>query len=1045
MVEREEGQDTLERLLDRAQSALRTAILAELLLGAIAIVLVALALGTGSVALGVDPRFASGIALLGCIASTLGLGVRAFLRWRHHAKHPFAVARWLDGRAEVVGRKRAVALLDAAELRRDLGDQGESPKLKRAAILSATQFAEDQDLGEAVARETRQTTTRFVAVITALMGLNAVLALVDHDAYGRVLSAFMTSEGLEAVLVPTAPEPRLGDIRLTYRYPEYTGRRPKSVVSASGLVRAVPGTRVTVETMTRRALRSGVMVLNYGDAEDSPRISAEVVGRTLRAQFVVSRGGRYRFELTDEQGTRLEERRGHEIRLEVDEPPQVTLLVPEESPLEVNERDRVKIAFKASDDFELGKARIAWRVLGTTREGTQPLTDDTVGRKRYAGRGRFKLRALKLSPGDRVAYSVEVFDNDTIGGPKVGASKTMELRVYSKKAHHERVMNLELEALDGLVHLLGDNLEKPFPDPAKEAVDATLDLALGVLDKANDVRDKLDAAAKAIEDDPLGRENVGDAFAQASRELQRRAGSMRRAQITVLNLSARPRTPKGPALRTLGRQQSLIIDTLERQSVYLSDLIDDQRMMDAESLAKDLRAQQQALREALQEYKDAPTPEKREAIAKAIQDIQKRIREIMSEIAKLQTQIPQDFVNADAMQQDSESMEGIQKLIEDGDLDGAMRDLDRMLGQTERMLSQLQEGREELQTREYSEITQRAEKVWNDLEEVQQRQRDLAERTQKIADEVQARSKERMGDASEFVKAQLEKLEKAARALETARPERHMPDAELFELTERRIKDGREALENQDFGASQEVLQKSVGQLDNIDREARRREEQAERFGDVFDLSKRAKKTRDAVKAAKPEVESVLKAIDDLAPDPSDLLNPAEKSQLQRFQDEQKALAEKAQQIEQELEALGEQLPIVGPEVRSAMGEAKSAMGKSGEQLGSGDAPGAAGQERRAVEALERVSKQLEEMGSQSGGGQGGTGVPLPFGQPSGRDNENERGGRGRFNRDKVEIPKPETYRAPSEFREDILEAAKQGTVESYRDAVRRYYEELVK
>jgi len=46
--------------------------------------------------------------------------------------------------------------------------------------------------------------------------------------------------------------------------------------------------------------------------------------------------------------------------------------------------------------------------------------------------------------------------------------------------------------------------------------------------------------------------------------------------------------------------------------------------------------------------------------------------------------------------------------------------------------------------------------------------------------------------------------------------------------------------------------------------------------------------------------------------------------------------------------------------------------------------------------------------------------------------------------REQVEIPKPEAFEAPTEFREELLEAAKKGTVEAYRDAVRRYYEELV-
>ncbi|MEL6184193.1 MAG: DUF4175 family protein [Myxococcota bacterium] len=1041
------GSVDLEQLLDEARGSLRRTLLGELALGSIAIVLLALALGTAGLLLGLDERICAGLALAIATGGLVACLVRVILRWRRDAASGLAVARWLDRQAQSVGREGAVALLDAAEIHRDAGMHGESPALGRAAVDRATRFAGEHDLPGQVARDGGRRLGRLGAAVFGLAALNAGLAFYDREAYGRVASAF-TSEGLEAVLVPTAPEPRLGDIRITYAYPEYTKRRNRTVVSASGKIRAVPGTQVTIETSTRRALQAGVVVISHGAEgdEDSQRIAVDVTGRRLRARFVITRAGRYRFELVDEGGERLLERRGHDIVLETDDPPTVRLLAPQESPLEVNERDRVRLAFKATDDFELGPARIAWRVLGTTREGVLPLTSETVGRKRFSGRGRFDLRKLKLKPGDRVAYSVEVLDNDTVGGPKVGSSETKELRVYSKKAHHARVMTLEREALDGLVNFLGDQLEKPLPrEEGEGALESSLDLSNGFIETASEVSEKLNAAAKAMEDDPLGRENLDEAFRAAGNEVTKRSGRLQRAMKSARSLLSRPRTPRAPSLRTLSYQQGRFVDTLERQAVYLSDLIDDQRMIDAESLAKDLREQQQALREALEAYKKAPTPEARERIARAIEDIQKRLREITSELAQLSTQIPQDFVNADALEDRTEDLQSLEQRIEEGDLEGAMRDLDRMLGQTERMLSQLQEGREELQTREYSEITQRAEKVWNALQDVEERQRDLAERTQDIADEVQERGRERLGNSQQFVEEQISRLEEARSALEPVRPERHMPDADLFNLAERRLDDGRDALRNQDFGAAREVLEKAVEQFKEIDRDAARRGEQAERFGDVFGLAERAEKTRKALRKASPKVEEVLDAIEKLAPDPSELLEPEEKQQLERYAQEQRALGEKAEEIRKELEALGEQLPIVGPEVRSALDEAQSAMGKSGQQLGGGDAPGAAGQERRAVEALERVSKQLEEMGSQSGGGQGGAGVPLPFGQPSGRDQEAERGGRGRFNRDKVEIPKPEAYQAPTEFREDILEAAKQGTVEAYREAVRRYYEELVK
>lgn len=1071
-----DGAERLHRLLEDAVSLIRRGILFEFCILMGLALLSALFLGALTLSLGADERTAGLVGLFIAIGLTIFAIARTILLWRQQGRGPFEAAAWLDrqrltGGAAVVDHDAgsvSASVLDAAELKRDRGRFGESLTLSTEAIQQATRFAETERLLTQGARSRRGQTMRLGAALLGVLLANGVLLVFDRDAFTSALTALTTARGLESVLVPTLPEPRLSDIRIDYRFPEYTRRQPRTVVSSTGRIRAVPGTEVTIETRARGPLKEGVVILSHGNASspsaspdappstitngdenesnDEQRIAVDVRGRRMRVRFTVTRGGRYRFDLVDETGQRLVERKGHPITLEVDEPPTVRLLEPKESPLEVNERDRLKLVFRAEDDFELGPARVAWRVLGTTREGRQALSGATSGRRRFAGRGRFDLRKLKLRPGDRVAYSVEVLDNDAIGGPKVGASETKELRVYSKKAHHAKVMALELEALDAVVNLLGDNLETPFKKPESKAkfkeVFATVD---EILEKADRSSLKLRAAAKAIRDDPLGRENVGDAFDGAAQEIGRRATSMRRAERSAQAELRRRRRSLEAASRYLEREQGRLVGTLERQAVYLSDLVDDQRMLDAEALAKDLRDQQRALRRALEDYQRAPTEEKRQLIAQAIEDIQSRIREIMSELAKLRSEIPQDFVNREALEDRAEGLDAVQRQIEEGNLEGAMRDLDRMLNQTERMLSQLQEGREELQTREYSEITKQAEKLWNDLAEVQERQRDLTKRTERISDQVQERSKRRLGDATDFIKSQLERLARAADALAKVRPERHMPDADLFELTERRIEDGRQGLQGRDFGAAQEVLQQGLSQLETLDRDARRRADQAERFGDVFGMGERAEVTRDAIAKARPEIEEVMKAIRELAPDPSELLTKEERSQLGRFQQEQDALSKKADQIQQGLESLGEQLPIVGPEVRSAVDEARSAMGQSKAQLGQGNAPGALGQERRAMEALERLSEQLKEMGSQSGGGQGGAGVPLPFGQPQGSDREDERGGQGRFNRDRVEIPKPEEYQAPSEFREDILEAAKQGTVKAYKEAVRRYYEELIR
>ena len=44
-----------------------------------------------------------------------------------------------------------------------------------------------------------------------------------------------------------------------------------------------------------------------------------------------------------------------------------------------------------------------------------------------------------------------------------------------------------------------------------------------------------------------------------------------------------------------------------------------------------------------------------------------------------------------------------------------------------------------------------------------------------------------------------------------------------------------------------------------------------------------------------------------------------------------------------------------------------------------------------------------------------------------------------------VSIPTPEQYEVPKEFREDILDAMRGTMPDDYQDAIKRYYETLVR
>lgn len=1036
----------LAKLLAAARRTLVRARRLEALLLLLAGLALALLAGAVTHLLGLRPGFTALAELLLGLGSVTAVIAWAVPRLRSARRSDLEVAGWLDGEdAPAEARLRS-----AVELIRDRGRFGESAELAEAAAQRAVREAERADRFARAKAELSGRTLRLAAPAVALLAVLGGLSVLQPAAISGAFAAFSALDEIDEALERVPPEPRLGDIQLTLRFPAYTERAPRSYTSPTGRIVALPGTEVEIQTLARRSVREASLLINHGQGDEAgepQRIAVQVEGRTLRTKLVVSRAGRYRFRLTTADGELREERRGHEIELELDEPPEVTLLEPTESPLEVNGRERVNLAFRAQDDFELGETSVYWRVLGTTREGRVRLTSASSGKKRFAGSAQLDLAQLPLKPGDRVAYTLEVADNDTVSGPKVGTSQTQELRIYSERAHHQQVLALEEQSLTELVHILGDNLDFAVdPEARKEAYASLLQSAQRIVERAQRADNLLSNTIAAIRKDPLGRPQVADAFEQARRELRSDTRRKGRAVDDAHRELVRTRAPSPARARRVKRRQDGMVRRLEKNVVYLADLLNDQRLIDAEALAKELRQEQENLRKALEEYKDAPTPEKRALIAQAIQDIKRRMQEIMAELSKLQASIPQDFVNQDALEtrDAQEQLDQMSKALEEGDLDSAMEALDRMLQQTERMMAELSEGREELGGREYSEVFERAEKLWKDLGEIEKDQKQLAEQTDNLSREVLERMKDRLGDSDAFVEKQLERLKDAQSRLQEARPSDFMPDIDLFDLTERRLEDGMRALEGKDFGAAKEVLDKAQAQMGQLESEARRRADRARRYGDLFGAKQDSRQVERQLNKARPQVQAVLDDIEKLTPSPESLMSPEEKKQMAGLEAEQQGLSERAEQLGKDLQSLGEQLPIVGPEVQGMLQGAQDSMKEAKSSLGKGNAPSALGQERAALDKLRQLQRELEKMGEQGKGGKSG-GVPLPFGQRPSGGGGREDGGQDPRSHEKVEIPKPEQYKAPAEFREDILEAAKQGTVETYKDAVRRYYEELVK
>ncbi|MBK8010909.1 MAG: DUF4175 family protein [Deltaproteobacteria bacterium] len=1040
--------------------------------------------GIAGIALGGGPNLVATLQL------AVGVGGIVYLLVRHVCvyrafRDTRSVAIWLDRALSRDRPELESRLLSAVELARDRGRFGESRALSDAAILQATTLVDGAEhrLRRLIWTEAWPGIRRRIVGLS-ISGLAIVgTFIVASDALHRSWASLLALGAGRTAFLVTLPDPRLSDLRILYKYPAYSGRLDETQNDGSGDILALPGTEIIIDARARYAFADATLVVGAGEddvrsleqnrvepsgsapnsSSNSSVVPATVDDRHIRASFVVTRAGRYRFRATDLEGRRYEELRGHEIRLELDDPPEVTLLEPVDSPLEVNERDRIRVAFEARDDFGLNETALVWRVLGTNREGRIRLPLPAREDSSHLGSGTFDLAKLDLKPGDRIAYTVEALDNDTINGPKVGSSRTLELRIYSKDEHHREVLAIQGQALDELVHILGDNLEAPFSidRPTDQEVYGTLlASARRIVERATRADTLLRRAALAIKADPLGRPEVAAAFEEARRRLSMDAGRKAKALSGIERAQHKKLRFDPKVARRVARSQASMVSGLEKNAVYLADLLNEQRMTDAERLVKSLREAQNDLREAILAYRDAPDAEKRRQIADSIRDIKEKIREIGRELGKMSSSIPQDLVNQDALESEDsmKMMDSVERRMEDGDLDGAMAQLDRMLSASEEMIASLQSGRSELSRREYSEITERAQKIWDDLSKLEKSERRVAAATESIAKNVLDRMKARLGSAEEFVEQQLRRLGSAKKNIDRARPPPiFSAEGDEFDVVARRVDDAERAFQAHDFGSAKEMVELARDNVGALERDAHRRAEYARRFGDFLGDSGSAAKAEEELRRTVPILEEILQDLDRLMPSPESMLQGNERKELERHRQRQSELAKDAERLDRALQELGEQLPIVGPEVSKMLEEARSAMEAAEQGLGSGDAPAALGHERRAADALKQLGQELEkaadrsrqEGGGQDGqGGQGGQGggVPVPFGQASGEgSSDGEGGSRNSTMYDRVQIPQPEQYRAPAEFREDILDAAKQGTVERFKDVVREYYEELVK
>ncbi len=257
----------------------------------------------------------------------------------------------------------------------------------------------------------------------------------------------------EGAVVSAAP--LVGDVRITYGYPAYTGLAPRTVEGSTGDIAAVKGTHVRVETHPLRTARKALLLL--GEAGNKGEIQARLENGTLIAELTLTEDVAYRFWLEPPFGRAVREERSHHITAEADAPPRVEIMGPADR-LELATPRPIEIGYAATDDFGLGSVELIYRV-GERPEQRVGLRD-AGGARTAQGRTLWDPASALLGGAERIAYRIEARDRDAVSGGKIGASRTLYVVIQNAHETLEDRLERQRDLLEKLLTDLADRLER---------------------------------------------------------------------------------------------------------------------------------------------------------------------------------------------------------------------------------------------------------------------------------------------------------------------------------------------------------------------------------------------------------------------------------------------------------------------------------------------------------------------------------------------------------------------------------------------------------
>ena len=862
----------------------------------------------------------------------------------------------------------------------------------------------------------------------------------------------------EAGELKVVPDPAVGQLVLRYLFPDYTGL-PEQVQEGGGDIQALPGTQVRVSMRANVPLASGRLRFEAGD--EVPL--AIIDGQELHGELLVMQNDAYVIEVEDLHGLKNSRRPRFAVQVQPDAVPTVEVYEPVDG-AEVDETSDLRIRYEAADDFGLQNAALVY--FGPAGgEQRVPMHQGRFDRASVFETFTWHVRDWVLPDGDTLQFYVEVYDNDTISGPKRGVSETVTLRMRNREQEHDELEQLQEEVADAMLDLLADHLDlaaefEAWQEQAEagepldpNAVAEAQERQQEAEQRAEQLAEQVDEALARVQNDPY---SSYESFADLQ-ALQRNMERLQNSLMPALQQSMQAMPPQNPSPSQMAAPQERLEDVLqelERMASLAEQIADNEKMQDLERLSTNMMEEQNSLLSALddlpQDFQGGELPPE---LQEMLDNLQSMMQQLMEAMAQMPTAISDEFLNSQLedlpLSDMQQQLQELREKLAEGDLEAAKQLAEDLLKNLSAMVAAMQNMQQQAGEGTMDAMGQQLMESANRLQDLVQRQEEILNDTQQIDQDAVQRLNEAQQQAFESARQTIEdELNALSRQLaEWAHRSRRNPDADrMFEevarQTLRPVFDAMKHLDAPDVPQAQQAMQDAQEQLDWLQQRA------AQTMPDDAAVQQQSAQAQQHMQAAQ-------QALGSLPQDRHAMLTPPQREQLGGLSQQQAGVQADAQQLAEELAQMMPLLPSLPGDISQNVQDAVPFMGEARDALGKQQSQPAIPPEQAALERLRSANTGMQQamQGMQQRGQMMGMSMPMlrqagrmpiPGMLDQMRVDEQEAGRMGTSVRN-FQLPDKEAYKVPRMFREDIMEALQEGYPERYKDRIEQYYRDIVR